>query len=165
VNGRYVWMGSALIVIGAAMLLNRLGLLDVEWPVVFWTLVSLFGAYKLAAHIKTRRKGGVFWGTFLLLFGAVKALDYAGTIFVYQFYTIPLIFTLVGISLFAAFLVSPGDWQILVPAVLLLGIGVCMTLADFGYMSRWEVNYAVHHYWPVILILFGAALLLRRKSV
>ncbi len=161
---RYVWAGITLIAIGAAMLLNRLDILQLEWPVVLWSLVSLFGAYKLATNIRTKRKGGVFWGTFLLLFGAVKALDYTGAIFLYQFYTIPLIFTLVGISLFAAFLVSPGDWQILVPAVLLLGIGVCMILADFGYLSRWEVNYAVHHYWPVILILFGAALLLRHKS-
>ena len=163
-NGRYLWIGSALIIIGATLLLTRLDILSFEWPVVFWSFVSLFGAYKLAVNAKRRRKGGVFWGTFLLLFGGVKTLDYTGMIFMYQFYTVPLVLTILGIALVAMYLVKTSDWQVLVPAVLCLGAGVCMILADFGYISRWEVNHAVRSYWPVVLILFGAALLVPRKS-
>ena len=75
-----------------------------------------------------------------------------------------LLFIAVGTGFFLMFLVAPKAWHTLVPAVVFLGLGAVMLMAQLGYVYRWDVEEVVHTYWPVALILFGGSLLLSRQS-
>ncbi|MDH3252518.1 MAG: DUF5668 domain-containing protein [Ignavibacteria bacterium] len=166
---KHLWIGTALVLIGVVMLLARLDVLRWEWWVAIWVLVAALGAVKIVQGISGRRPGKVFWGTVLLLIGGAQVLSHAGLMNDLPHYltpfSLPLLLTIVGIAFLAMFLVNPKEWQILVPALGFLGIGTVMILADLGTFSREEVVHAVRNYWPLGLIVFGTALLLRRRSV
>jgi LiaF transmembrane domain len=167
-TGKHLWLGISLILIGVAMLLDRLDVVEWEWWVVVWAIVAALGGIKIAQGVAHRKGGKVFWGTVLLLFGGVQVLDYAGLLNGFPHYmfpfSLPVVLAVVGVAFLAMFLIEPREWQLLVPACAFLGLGTVMILADLGTLSRDSVVDAVSSYWPVGLIVFGMALLLRRRS-
>jgi hypothetical protein len=58
---------------------------------------------------------------------------------------------------------EPRNVAVLVPAVLFVGFGVAMILVEYDYLDWWEVRRAIRTYWPLVLILWGAAIMLKRR--
>jgi hypothetical protein len=69
---------------------------------------------------------------------------------------------IVGLSFLMMYISVPKEWQLLIPAVLILGIGVVLIMTEYGYFYQHDVFEAVRMYWPVGLILFGGAMVARR---
>ncbi len=161
---RFPWFGVGLIVVGAAMLLHRLGVVDFGWHAALWGIVALFGAFKLVTAFTTGRSGAAFWGTVLLVLGGYQMLEDLGVAYVSSYLLFPWTVVLVGVGFLMMFAVKPRNWHVLVPSVVFLGSGTLMVLSEMGYFDRWDVLDAFRQYWPIALILFGITLLLNRKS-
>jgi hypothetical protein len=161
---RFSWLGGGLLIIGSAMLLDRLDVVRFGWQPVFWTLVALFGIVKAVDGFGKKRSGRVFWGTFLFLFGVYELLRDLDVIELRSYWMFPAILLIIGLSLLMMYINSPREWHLLIPSLLLLGTGAAIILTEFGYFYRYDVIEAVRMYWPVGLILFGFALVARRFS-
>ena len=165
------WFGAALVLVGAALLLDRTGVVSLGWHGVFWGAVAVFGAVKVVNCFVLRKaapdaKGhcGIFWGTLLFLFGLYNLLEDLGAFEVHSYFGFPVLFVMVGLAFLAVFVSRPRDWHVLIPACLFIGVGAVMIVAELGMLDRWEIQDAVRSYWPIALILFGGALLLNRRS-
>ncbi len=162
--GRFSWLGVGLVLVGGTMLLDRIGVVQVGWQPVLWALLSVYGIVKAIDGFSKKKSGRVFWGTFLFLFGVYNVLRHLDIVELRSYWLFPAIVLIVGFSLLMMYLSSPKDWHLLIPAVALLGTGVVIVLTEFGYFYRYDVMEAFRMYWPIGLILFGLALVLRRVS-
>ncbi len=160
---RFPWIGVVLILVGGVLLLDRLHVADIRFSYVFWALLMVFGLIKVSQGFSNNSSGRVFMGTIFFLYGLyflLRVLDYVefrGHIF------IPATFIIIGFAFIMTFLNNMREWSLLVPAILLMGIGSAYILSDMGYLYPWEVGEYVRMYWPVGLILVGIALLFRRR--
>ena len=98
-----------------------------------------------------------FVGLYLVLEDLHVLLFPGGTLF-------PLFLVVVGLGFFLALLRQPHEWHLAVPALCFLGVGAVMVLAEIDYLGRWAVLDMIRQWWPLALVLFGAALLLNRGA-
>ena len=151
-----------LIVVGAAMLLDRTGVLGFGWWTIFWAVVAVLGLYRMYQAFRVPAKGGMVWGTALFFAGLYNVLEDFGAVGLPGGTLFPLFLAVVGLGFLLAFLRQPREWHLAVPAAVLLGLGTIMVLAEMEYIARWMVIDLVRQWWPAALVLFGAALLLNR---
>ena len=157
---RQYWFPSLLILVGAGMLLQRLHVVSVGWPAVPFMFLTAWGGVKLYNGIAVKSRGGVFWGLFWFVVGGACLLRTFGVVWLDPGVVVSGLFLLAGAGLLLAFLVSPRDWYLLVPAVCFLLVGGAILSTELGYWAAWEVAPVVNRWWPAGLVLFGAALLL-----
>jgi hypothetical protein len=157
-------LGLMLIVLGAALLLSRLHVLDIGFWTIFWPLLMLLGMLSVVGGFSKNRRGKIFWGTVLFLYALyffmqnLDFLELRGHVFP------PATFLIFGIAFLMLFVNNLNDWYFLIPSLFLGLIGLFLIMADYGYLYRSEVWEAVHVYWPIALILIGIGIILRRKS-
>jgi|WetSurMetagenome_2_1015567.scaffolds.fasta_scaffold597402_2 hypothetical protein len=157
------WFGIVLIVIGLAMLLDRFDVFNLRFSTIFWPMVSLCGLVLVGRGYAQERRGRVFWGTVLFLYGiffVLRSIDYF-EIYGYTFF--PASFLVFGLAFFMMYLCNFRDWPLLIPSMILLGIGSLILMNEYGFLYPYEVFDIIHMYWPVALILFGVGLMLRKK--
>lgn len=157
------WLGIVLILIGLAMLLDRFDVFNLNFSTIFWPLVSLIGLVLVGRGFAQDRRGRVFWGTVLFLYGVffiIRSIDYFE---VYGYTFFPASFLVFGLAFFMMYLSNLRDWPLLIPSMILLGIGSLVLMNEYGFLYPYEMFDILHMYWPVALILFGAALMLRKK--
>ncbi len=160
-----LWIGAALILVGAAILLERTGVLDIGWKVVFWGIVAVGGAVKLYDGFTRNRRGAIFGGTGFLILGVACLLDKLDVIYLDGPAAFALLLLAVGIAFLLMLVKSPRDWHLAVPGICFLAIGGAMFAGEIGIFPYvWEFRDIIRHYWPVVLILFGASLLLNRRA-
>jgi hypothetical protein len=160
--GRFSWLGIGLVMVGVAMLLDRLDVIQFGWQPVFWALIAAFGVAKVVESFGKKKSGPVFWGTILFLLGVYNLLRDFDVVELRSYWALPAMLVAIGLSLLMMYISTPKEWHVLVPAILLLGIGVVMIMTEYGYFYQYEVSEAIRMYWPVGLILFGVALVARR---
>ena len=158
------WFGISLILVGSAMLLDRLDVLTFGWKPVLWALVMFFGIAKATSGFSREKRANIFWGTFFFLFGTYMLLHNLDLIDVRSYMVFHVVLLIVGSGILMMYFSSPKEWHLLVPALLLVVIGGVMVLTELGYFYRYDVVETIRLYWPVGLILFGIALVLRRGS-
>lgn len=158
------WFGIALIIIGVAMLLDHLDIYNIAFSSIFWPLMMIIGIVTVAGGFSQNRRGKIYWGTVLFLYSLFFLLRSIDTIEIYGYIFLPASFLIFGIGFFMMFLNNLKDWPFLIPAFILTGIGSLFILTEYGYLSQWELWDIVRTYWPVILILFGLAMLLKRYT-
>ncbi len=151
-----------LIVVGFAMLLDRSGVLAFGWWPILWTVIALLGLFKIYRAFRFPGERGMVWGTTLLCVGLYFVLEDLGVILIPGGALFPAFLAVVGLGFLLAVLRQPREWHLAVPAVVLLGIGSAMFLAETGHIVRWMVIDLVGQWWPAAFVLFGAALLLNR---
>lgn len=161
---RFPFFGVLLILVGAVMLLDRTGIISMGWHSVFWGLVTLLGAYKVSAGFTGPARGGIFWGTVFFCVGAYNFLNDLDLLEISSSLLLPLFLIVMGVGFLLMFFRHVHDWHLIVPALFFAGLGTAMVLSELGTVGRWEVLGAIKAYWPVALILFGAALLLNRNT-
>jgi len=157
------WFGVALILFGAAMLLSKLHIFHIEFMQVFWSLVMLVGISKVTQGFSRNYQGKIFWGTVFFLAGLFFLLHTIDTLEIHQHMLPSALFLILGIAFSMTYLNNVRQWHLLIPALVLGGIGTAFVLAEFGYLSRWDVWEAARTYWPLALILLGLAIILRKR--
>jgi hypothetical protein len=156
---RAVWTGGLLIVIGALLLAANLNLLEIEWKNL-WPLFFFVGAaVNLSIFLTDRRNFGVLMpATILTIYGAL--FQYCALTSWHDMSELWPTFILgPGVGLLMMYLFGKRDRGLLIPASILIGISAIFFLA-FG--PRPLRRYG--EYWPVLLILAGLLLLLRRPK-
>lgn len=156
---RRFWFPALLILIGAAMLLERFHVLWIGWPAVLWTLVTVGGGVKLYNGLVLKSRGGVFWGLFWFVLGGACLLRSCDVLWLDPGIMVSGLFLVSGAGLLLAFLVSPRDWYLLVPAACFLIVGGAILSTELGVWATWEVAPVVNRWWPAGLVLSGAALI------
>jgi len=158
------WFATGLIVVGLALLADTVGLVRVGWGTGLWGLLAVFGGYTLYAGFTKPSGRGVFWGTVFLAFGLYCVTTEAGLVVVPTHLQLPLILIVVGIALVLRFVRFPTLWAHLVAGALLLMLGGGIWLDEAGVVDTWQLRGIITMYWPVALILFGAAYLIPQKK-
>ena len=162
-KSRSVGFGIVLIVIGLAMLLDHVHIVSMSWWLIFWASVAAGSAVVLVRNSQ-QKQGGVFWLTVLFFLALYKTLQLLGALEFHESMGLPLLLVITGIGLVVVVVTHPVRWHLLVPAVVLIGVGCAMVLAELDLVSAWEVRSVVNTYWPVGVILFGAAMLLNSRG-
>jgi hypothetical protein len=162
---RFPVFGVILLLVGIALLLERLEILAFGWGRILWTAITLLGAGVVIRAFLENSRGKVFWGTVLFLFGLLfllrsfRLVENQGELF------LPAALTILGLAFFMLFVADPRDWHLLIPSAVLLAFGGTFMLTEVGYFHRWEVWETVGRWWPLVLILVGILLLVRRRKV
>lgn len=162
-----IWPGLILVIIGAVLLLYNLDIFNFGWHELYPIILMGIGVLFFTSIIGKRHKGAVFPGTILFLLGLFYFLrNYEIIPYYYMREVWPVILIIVGLAFFAVFLTNPRDWGQLIPAGTLLVLGIGFLLRELNII-RWNIWQAIRDYWPTILIVIGAGIILgslRRKQ-
>ncbi len=160
---RILAVGSLLVIAGSALLLDRLDMLSLRWDKVFWVAGLVSGALLVADGFARKKRGRTFWGGAWFFTSLYFILVRFQLIERYDYPLVPVLFIAFGLSFLVLFFLDVRETTILVPAFLFGGTG---TLAMFWWWEifGWrELQEAVATYWPLILILWGLTVIVRRK--
>ncbi len=160
-EGRSYWFPILLILVGAAMFLQRLHVPWAGWEQVLWAALAVSGGVKLGGALRRKSRGGIFWGLFWFVLGGALLLHSVGVVWLDPGIVIGGLFLVAGTGLVLMFLVSRRDWHLLVPGLCLLAVGCAILSTELGYSETWQVAPLVNRWWPAGLVLTGAALLAR----
>jgi hypothetical protein len=161
---KFPFFGVLLIVVGCCMLLHRTGMLHFSWPLIFWIFVTVAGAFKLFRGFADPASRGQFWGTIFFGVGLAFVLGELDLFVIPGVLVAPSLLALIGAGFLVKFAAFPREWHLLIPGLLFAGLGSSLLLAELDYLPDWEIAPAVASYWPLALVVFGAALLLNRRS-
>ncbi len=151
-----------LILVGAAMLLDRTRVLTFGWWTILWALIAILGLYKMSRAFQFPVEGGMVWGTTLFFVGLYTVLEDFGVAVLPGGTQFPALLAVVGFGFLLALLRQPREWHLAIPAAVLLGIGAVMIMGEMQYLGHWVVLDTVRQWWPAALVLFGVALILNR---
>jgi len=161
---RILILGILLITLGVVLLLDRLDLLLVRWNGLAWVVGVCFGGFFAVDGFLRKRRGRIYWGSVLFFFSLYWALTRWDVIYHHGFYVTPVILLSFGLSFFALFASDPKEYGLLIPGVILSGVATIMILWWWEYLEWYEVRYAVRTYWPLVFVIWGVALLLKRRN-
>jgi hypothetical protein len=160
--------GIILILVGAGLLLHRLGLIDLSTGDVLWTLAAAGGGVMVYRGFAGQgpASGKIFWGTVLAAAGALQLADRLMPAGMDPGVEGPLYLATPALAWVLVVVKSPREWHVLIPAIALIGLACAMYMTEIGTLTRGEVRDAVGTYWPVALVAFGLAMILTgwRKS-
>lgn len=162
-NSRSSVFGIFLIVLGSVLLLDRLGVISFGWGRIFWLFLGIWGAVLALQGFTMKRRGRIFWGSLLFFLGILFSLDAWDLIWLTDELGVGGMSLALGLAFVMLYVFEPRNLGVLAPAVLFVGFGAAMILVEYGYLDWWEVRRTIRHYWPVVLILWGAAILLKRR--
>ena len=162
-KNRFPWLGIVLILFGAALLVKKLGYVDVSFHELFWPFVMLMGLVGVGRGFARGRRAKIFFGTLAFLYAVYFFLNGLDRFDISGHLMVGASFLIFGIAFFMVWLNDLRDWYFLIPAILSGGVGSALFVSELGYMSQWDVLDAVRIYWPLALILFGLGMVLRRR--
>jgi hypothetical protein len=162
---RFPVFGILLLVVGVALLLEKLDVIEFGWSKILWAAVAVLGAAIVIRSFVQNGRAGIFWGTLLFLYGLFFLLRSLDLIESQVAVFMPATFTILGFGFLMLFVSDPKDWHLLIPSVILLGFGGAFMLAEAGYIHRWEMWETFRTWWPLVLVLVGFSLVLRRRKV
>lgn len=152
---RVVW-GIFLILLGSVFLLETAGIVNSGWDTL-WPLFLFVAAaaFHLGAFTGGKRNAGLLVPGGILL--VISLLFFYHNVFGWENaeYTWPFYLFAVAFGLFELFLFGEREWGLLIPVVILTGIGVMFYL---DLLISWEVV------WSIILIGIGLSILFGDKK-
>jgi hypothetical protein len=156
-------IGILLVILGTGLLLSRLQVVPFRWSEIVWLGSILFGLTLLirALVIKTRR--GVFFGAFLAFLGTTILLRRWDLIDPFPIHWPADLLLILAASFFVLYLFDIRRIGILIPVFIFGGTGTLYYLWWMDLLDLYDVRMYVKTYWPIILILFGFGVLLRKK--
>jgi hypothetical protein len=157
--------GILLIFAGVALLLGRIGVLSLGFWGIVWLAVAAGGGFLVVRGMTSPAggRGRVFWGIVLLAFGVYRFLVVSDF-----FYPEPgIAFTATCFALGVAFLAAstrrPPSLPLGVVGAASLVLGTAVLLAEADALAYRDVKDVITTWTPVVLILFGASLLIPRR--
>ncbi len=156
-------LGVILVLIGLVILLDKLGVMYLSWKKILSVLLVVAGAYLGYSGFGLNSNKKVFWGSILFFFGIYLFIDSFGFLNPEVHFFWPVVLITTGLAFFMSFVNRPNDFALLLPAIALVGIGVLFLLTNLGVIYSFEVWESVEKFWPVLLIIFGLYLILKKR--
>ena len=159
---RFPIIGLVLVLLGVALLLNQMNVIHIGGMALVWLGLLTYGAAVVIRAFISSDRSKVFFGTLCFLVGILFFLRREG--FIQGSFSIyfPAFIIVVGLAFFMLFIFNAKDWHLLIPSVIFLGLGAALMLTHLGYWYSRDVWRAIASYWPLLLIVFGGTMLLRR---
>ncbi len=156
-------IGILLILFGAMLLLDRLDVIYFGWGRIFWMFVGIYGAVIAVEGFSRKKQGRVFWGSLLFFAGVFYSLEAFDLVWWMDYYWVAAASLALGLAFFMLFVFEPRNFGVLVPTLLFGGFGAMVYLAEHKYLDWWEVRHYIRDYWPLLLILWGLAIVFKRR--
>ncbi len=162
-ESRVSLFGILLVLLGTFMLLDRFALIHLGWSSILWMFGAAFGAAITVEGFLRKRQARVFWGSLMLFVSALLLMRLWRWVDFWGIHWLAVLSLALGLAFLMLFVYNPRQLGVLIPALIFGGFGAAEFLVEWGYMDWWDVRYYVRHYWPVLLILLGVAILLKRR--
>ena len=150
----------ALIVLGALLLLHQF---DIVWMSKANLMIAAFlflGAILLVRGYDHPQKRGILGGSFFLLLGLMFLFMRLNVLPTEDMLGAGLIFIALGLANLIFFFITRTRVANVNWAIIFLFIGAPFLIVHYNYMPDWELIDYFRTYWPVLLILIGALLLI-----
>jgi hypothetical protein len=159
---RFPIIGLVLVLLGVALLLDQMNVIHIGGWALVWLGLLVYGAAVVVRSFINNDRSKVFFGTLCFLIGILFFLRKGG--FVHGSFSIyfPAFIIIVGLAFFMLFVFNAKDWHLLIPSFIFIGLGAALMLTHLGYWYSRDVWRTIASYWPLILILIGGTMLLRR---
>ncbi|MBN1479411.1 hypothetical protein EH223_16460 [candidate division KSB1 bacterium] len=155
-------IGLIFILVGVGLLMDKMNLFAFGWkeiyPVIFIliSVVSFINAF-------AGQKNSSFWGGVFGVLGAfffLRNYDFVPNYWFEEFW--PIFLIALGVGFIVLYIFNPRDWGVLIPGAILTGLGLVFIFESMDLIDNFfEIAFdAVFTYWPLVLILFGVALIL-----
>lgn len=156
-------LGIILVIIGSLILFDKLGVLHLSWKKIASVLLVIYGAYLGYSGFGLNSNRKVFWGSIFFFFGIYLFIDSFELVNpeVHLFWPVVLIVT--GLSFLMSFVNRPRDYALLLPAIMLTGIGILFLLTNVGIIYSFEFWESFEKFWPVLLIILGLYFILKKR--
>jgi len=155
--------GLFLVLLGAVLLLHRFHILHYGWTTLLWGCFGVVGAVMVIQAFAVRKRGMVFWGSMLFFTGIAVLIRRVGFLEVDP-WDFPAVLSLVlGLSFLMMFIYDPRRVSTLIPVLFFGGYGVLYYLWWWDVVDWFDVRHYFRIYWPVIIILWGIAMIVQRK--
>jgi hypothetical protein len=158
-NYSSLMIGLIFILAGAGLLMDKMRLFDFGWTEIYPIIFLLIAGVSFI-HAFTDQKNSAFWGGMFGVLGVfffLRNFELIPFYWFHEFWPIAL-----GLGFFSLFIFSPKNWGVLIPGVILSGLGLMFTLESLDLIQDvFEVvTDVIWTYWPLILILIGVGLIL-----
>ncbi len=160
---RFPILGIILVLIGTGLLLDRLGYVHFGWEKIIACGLMVYGAGLTLRAFFVEERGKVFFGTAAFLFGVLIFLSSLDLIVSSPHLFLPASLIIIGLSFIMIFVQDTKEWGVLIPGILLSGIGSVYIFVKLGHLGFYMITRIVEVYWPLLLIAIGLSLLLRRS--
>jgi len=155
--------GLIMIFLGLMILLDKLGVMSLNWKKVISVIFVFYGAYLGYSGFGLGSNRKVFWGSILFFSGIYLFVDSFGFLNPEVHFFWPVVMIITGLSFFMSFVNRPKDFALLLPAITLVGVGVLFLLTNLGVIYSFEVWESIEKFWPVFLIIIGLYLILKKR--
>lgn len=155
--------GILLIALGAMLLLDRLDIIYFGWGKIFWIFTGIWGAVLSVQGFSLKRRGRIFWGSLLFFVSLFFVLEQWGMFWWSDELWVGGMSLAFGMAFVMLFLFEPRNFGVLVPALLFGGFGAAMILVDYEYLNWWDVRHYLRDYWPLLFVLWGIAIIVKRR--
>jgi hypothetical protein len=156
-------IGVGLIILGAVLLLNKIGVMYFSWKRILWLFGMIAGGGLVVQGFVRHQRGKVFWGSFLFFVSLYYTLWTWWIIDHDYLLWLPSMSIAFGLSFLVLFAYEPKNVTELIPASIFVGMGMIGILWWWEYLEWFEVEDAVRTYWPLLLVALGLALMFRRR--
>ena len=156
--------GLFLVLFGGLLLLRKAGVIDLRTREFIWPLLTLFGLFFAGRGLTDGKRGRIVGGTVLFLYSIFFLVRSVGSYDLPFQMIIPSTFVIFGIVFVMLFVNRTSEWYFLVPGILLLLVGSSFLMTEYGFWYGWEVRDMLATWWPLALVLMGAAMLLRKRA-
>ena len=159
---RFPIIGFVLVLLGVALLLNQMNVVHIGGWALVWLGLLVYGAAVVIRSFINNDRSKVFFGTMCFLCGILFFLRRGS--FIHGSFSLyfPAFIIIVGLAFTMLFVFNVKDWHLLIPAFIFLALGAALMLTHLGYWYSRDVWRTIGSYWPVVLIVIGGTLLVRR---
>lgn len=157
-------IGAILVLIGVALLLKQMHILDINGKKLLWIALTLYGGATVARSFWYDIRHKIFWGSLCFFTGILFTLREFNLVQGSAPVVLPAVLVIFGLSFLVLFVFNVRDWHLLIPALLLTGLGAALMLTELKMIYAAQVWHVVKNYWPIALILMGGAMMLRKAK-
>lgn len=159
-NKQY-WPAILLILIGVLLILYQTDLLDFSIADVISYGFVLIGVILLANSLKRTDKRGILGGVFFTLFGITMILMREHTLPRDDEFGFAAFFLALALGNFVYLLFKKDKTTNLIWGIVFGALGGLLLWVYYGYYPSWYIYEQIEMYWPVILIVVGASMIIK----
>lgn len=163
-RNRVSLIGAILVLIGVALLLRQMHMLDISGKKLLFIALALYGGATVTRSLLYNVRHKIFWGSLCFFSGILLTLKEYGLVYGSAPMFLPAVLVIFGFSFLVLFIFNVRDWHLIIPSLLFIGLGASLMLTELRMLYAEQVWHVLRNYWPVALILMGGAMVLRRRS-
>ena len=168
-NSSSLTIGLIFILVGIGLLMDKLDIVSFGWYQIYPVIFLLIAAASFV-NAFSKDKNAAFWGG---VFGVLGLFFVLRNFHIIRFYWFeefwPVFLIALGVGFLVLYIFKPHDWGVLIPGVILTGLGVLFIFEAMDLIDDFAeiVFETIWTYWPLALVLLGVGLILgslRRKD-